>query len=126
MVNLRRTACLTLLAVLLLAPFALAAKPTTELLRLVPQDAALCLIVQDIRGNTRRLAESPFIAQLRKSPLGNLIPEEAAVRSWPNSTSCCKRICNRASPSCATTSSAIRSCAPSGTARGTWANARSC
>jgi hypothetical protein len=44
------------------------AAPRDELLRLVPDDVAFCLVVQDLRGQARSLAASPFAEALRKSP----------------------------------------------------------
>jgi hypothetical protein len=56
------------LALLVLPPAARAA-PRDELLRLVPDDVAFCLTVQDLRGHTEALTASPFADALRKSPL---------------------------------------------------------
>jgi hypothetical protein len=47
-----------------------AATPRDELLRLVPEDVGLCLVVQDLRGHARALSESPFARTLGESPLG--------------------------------------------------------
>jgi hypothetical protein len=67
----RLAACL--LSMLLLAAPAAAGPAADELLRLVPADAALCLVVQDLRGHADALANSPFLAQFQASPLGLLV-----------------------------------------------------
>jgi hypothetical protein len=46
------------------------AAPRDELLRLVPDDVAFCLVVQDLRGHARALGASPFAEAFRKSPFG--------------------------------------------------------
>jgi hypothetical protein len=59
---------------LLAAPAtAAAATPRDELLRYVPDDVGFCLVLQDLRGHAADLAHSPFVAQLRDSPLGATI-----------------------------------------------------
>ncbi len=59
------------LALLFLAAAPLpAASPRDELLRYVPDDVGLCLVLQDLRGHTARLLSSPFVASLRSSPMG--------------------------------------------------------
>jgi hypothetical protein len=45
------------------------AAPRDELLRLVPDDVAFCLAVQDLRGHARNLSASPFAEAFRKSPI---------------------------------------------------------
>jgi hypothetical protein len=47
-----------------------AASPRDELLRLVPDSVGFCLVVQDLRGHAAALQDSPFVEQLRQSPLG--------------------------------------------------------
>src|SRR5262249_12051823 len=47
-----------------------AASPRDELLRFVPDDVGLCMVLQDLRGHTARLLDSPFVAGLRGSPRG--------------------------------------------------------
>src|SRR5262249_52743205 len=44
--------------------------PADTLLKLVPADTAVAVVVRDLRGHTTRLAESPFAAWFAKSPLG--------------------------------------------------------
>jgi hypothetical protein len=59
---------LALVAALVAIPAAARAAPRDELLRLVPDDAAFCLVVQDLRGHAGALSASPFAEALRKSP----------------------------------------------------------
>jgi hypothetical protein len=67
----RRLTCLALAATLAAAllPTAARAAARDELLRLVPDDVAFCLVVQDLREHARALAASPFAEAFRKSPL---------------------------------------------------------
>jgi hypothetical protein len=50
-----------------------AASPRDELLRFVPDDVGLCMMLQDLRGHTARLLNSPFVAGLRASPMGTAL-----------------------------------------------------
>jgi hypothetical protein len=50
-----------------------AAAPRDELLRLVPDDATLCLAVQDLRARHQELAKAPWIPALRKTALGKIV-----------------------------------------------------
>ncbi len=50
-----------------------AASPRDELLRFVPDDVGFCFVLQDLRVHAADLAESPFVEQLRRSPLGAAI-----------------------------------------------------
>jgi hypothetical protein len=52
----------------LVIPAAARAAPRDELLRLVPDDVAFCLVAQDLRGHARDFAASPFAEAFRKSP----------------------------------------------------------
>jgi hypothetical protein len=52
---------------------AYAASPAEELLRYVPGDAGFCLIARDLRAHGQDLAESPFVAALRKTPAGEAL-----------------------------------------------------
>jgi hypothetical protein len=63
----------SLLVLTTLALPARAASPRDELLRLVPEDVAFCLTVQDLRGHLTALADSPFINQLRTTMLGQAL-----------------------------------------------------
>ena len=47
-----------------------AASPRDELLRFVPDNVGFCFVMQDLRVHAAELADSPFVAQLRHSPLG--------------------------------------------------------
>jgi hypothetical protein len=49
----------------------LAGSPRDELLRLVPHNVGFCLVLEDLRGHGRAIANSPFIQQFRLSPLGD-------------------------------------------------------
>src|SRR6516164_8505415 len=67
----RTLTCLTLAAlVAALVPAVARAAPRDELLRLVPDDVAFCLVVQDLRGHVEALRLSPFAETFRKSPVG--------------------------------------------------------
>jgi hypothetical protein len=50
-----------------------AATPADEILRFVPPDVAFCFVARDLRGHGQALAESPFVAGLRKSAVGESI-----------------------------------------------------
>src|SRR5262245_50560024 len=73
----RRSAWLSLLVLALLAAASPGATPREELLRLVPEDAGFCVVLQDLRGHSERLTTSPFLAAFMASPLGD------AVRASP-------------------------------------------
>jgi len=64
---------LTIVLAGLCAAPALAATPRDELLRLVPDDVGVCLIVQDLRGHTAAIEASPFAQQVRTSFVGKLL-----------------------------------------------------
>ncbi|HEY2784463.1 MAG TPA: hypothetical protein VGJ05_05755 [Fimbriiglobus sp.] len=59
-----------LLVLFLGLPARAADRPAETLLKLVPDDAAVCVVVRDLRGHSTRLAESPFAAWFARSPLG--------------------------------------------------------
>lgn len=46
------------------------APPRDDLLRLIPDDAGFCMLIQDLRGTIERLQTSPFAARLAESPMG--------------------------------------------------------
>src|SRR5262249_26569478 len=50
-----------------------AAGPRDELLRLVPDDVALCMVVQDLREHTAALSRSPLAADFRESWIGKAV-----------------------------------------------------
>lgn len=51
-------------------PSASAASPRDELLRLVPDDAGFCVVLQNLRDQLARLERSPFAARLAESHFG--------------------------------------------------------
>jgi hypothetical protein len=69
-----------LVAAAVLAASARAAAPRDELLRLVPDDVGLCLVVQDLRGHAAALNDSPFAARLRASPFVVALRQAPEVR----------------------------------------------
>src|SRR5262249_28520349 len=44
--------------------------PRDQLLRLVPDDVALCLLVQDLRSHAEKLQAAPWVKRLLDSPFG--------------------------------------------------------
>jgi hypothetical protein len=48
-------------------------KPADELLRYVPADVGFCLVARDLRDHGAALADSPFVAGLRKTKAGEAI-----------------------------------------------------
>jgi hypothetical protein len=56
--------------VLVLAAPAQASAPRDELLRLVPDDAGFCFVVQDLRAQAQALHQSPFADEVRQSAIG--------------------------------------------------------
>src|SRR5438445_399058 len=57
-----------------------AATPREELLRLVPEDVGFCLVIQDLRGHSERCLSSPFVKELRDSPIGQTIRQAPETR----------------------------------------------
>jgi hypothetical protein len=47
--------------------------PRDALLRLVPSDVGFCLLLEDLRGHSQALLNSPFLQQLQKSPWASKI-----------------------------------------------------
>jgi hypothetical protein len=81
---LRRASLLAALGVLLAPTLAAAATARDEALRLVPDDVAFCLVVQDLRDHAAALAASPFRDEFDKSALGQALyasQEWAKVRA---------------------------------------------
>ncbi len=75
--------CVALVALLTLTTSASAA-PRDELLRLVPDDAGFCLVVQNLREHNAALLSSPFVKQFQDSPLGKALanaPEMQKLQS---------------------------------------------
>jgi hypothetical protein len=54
--------------------------PAEELLRFVPQDVTMCLVVRDLRGHCAALADSPFAQAVRRSPLGLFLQAAPELR----------------------------------------------
>jgi hypothetical protein len=50
-----------------------AATPKDELLALVPENVGFCLVLADLREHGKALADSPFVKQFARSPLGTKI-----------------------------------------------------
>src|ERR1700730_9039419 len=44
-----------------------------ELVRLIPEDVALCLVVTDLRTQGDRLMKSPWVQALKDSPFGQVL-----------------------------------------------------
>lgn len=80
--------CLILLGLLALAPSALAGEPapaptSPDLVRLLPDDFALALVMRDLRGQSRRWEASPWLAAFRKTAPGRALfeaPELSELR----------------------------------------------
>jgi hypothetical protein len=53
-----------------------------ELLRMVPDDVGFCLVIDDLHGHVSQLAESPFVQQFQKSPMGALLDADRDVRKF--------------------------------------------
>lgn len=69
----RRGYVLLALGLLTLAAPLRAAAPRDELLRLVPDSVGFCVLVQDLRGHSAALRDSPFLAQLSRSSLADKV-----------------------------------------------------
>ena len=74
--------CLTAFLGLALPAVSPAAEVTAaeELLRFVPADMTLCLVVRDLRGHSAALANSPLAEAVRRSPLGLLLKAPPELR----------------------------------------------
>jgi hypothetical protein len=66
---------IALLVPLAACPAARAQAPREELVRLVPDDVALCLVINDLRGQHDKLLRSPWIKRVSQSPLGKALRE---------------------------------------------------
>lgn len=64
----------------LVSSTALAATPREELLRLVPDDVAFCVVLQDLRGHATNFQKSPFLEQFSKSPLAKPLEESKDLK----------------------------------------------
>jgi hypothetical protein len=69
-----------LAVVALWTPCGRAASPAEELLRFVPEDTGLCLVVQDLRGHATALANSEFARHFAASPLGKSLAADAEFK----------------------------------------------
>jgi hypothetical protein len=58
---------------LLAGPLYAASPPREELLRFVPDDVGFCVVLQDLRGHTADVVQSPFAELVRRSPLGAML-----------------------------------------------------
>ena len=81
----RRAFWISLCSLCLCGSISFAAHPRDEILRLIPDDAGLCLLVQDLRGQIDRLKASPFAARLAASPMGRAfrdVPEAGQLAAF--------------------------------------------
>lgn len=74
----RRAAWVRFLLILLLTGqlalhAAFAGSPRDDLLRLVPEDVGFCLVLEDLGGHGKALANSPFVGQFQATSLGTMI-----------------------------------------------------
>jgi hypothetical protein len=61
-------------------PTAAQETPRDQLLRLVPDDVGVCLVINDLRGHSDKLARSPWIKMVRQSPLGKALADAPELR----------------------------------------------
>jgi hypothetical protein len=78
----RRISFYALVAVLLCGFRVHAQSARDELLRLVPDDVGFCLLLEDLRGHTTRLLESPFVKQFEKSAMETRLKADADWRKF--------------------------------------------
>jgi hypothetical protein len=78
----RRLLVFALAALLTFAVRGRAESARDELLRLVPEDVGFCLLLEDLRGHTARLLESPFVKQFEKSAMGELLKTDPDWRKF--------------------------------------------
>src|SRR3954466_9281367 len=64
---------LALLLPLALSPSGRAQTAREGLVRLVPDDFAVCLVLNDLRGQHDKLLRSPWVKRLTRSPLGKAL-----------------------------------------------------
>src|SRR5438874_108244 len=57
-----------------------AAQPRDEVLRLVPDDVGICILIQDLRGQAERLHKSPFAERLAASPVGRALRDAPELK----------------------------------------------
>jgi hypothetical protein len=63
-----------------LSPTAWASAARDELLRLVPDDVGLCLVISDLRGQTEKFVSAPWVKRLTGSPLGRALDASPEMR----------------------------------------------
>jgi hypothetical protein len=51
-----------------------------EVLRLVPDDMGLCLVLNDLRGQIEKLAEAPWVKRSQASPLGKMLINSEEIK----------------------------------------------
>src|SRR5215831_8572980 len=78
----QRLLSLFLASFLVFAVRARAESPRDELLRLVPDNVGFCLLVEDLRGHSVQLRDSPFFQQFEKSPVAGLLKNDADWRNF--------------------------------------------
>jgi hypothetical protein len=78
----QRLSIISLAALLAFTVRARAESARDELLRLVPDDVGFCLLLEDLRGHTARLLESPFVKQFEKSAMGELLKADPDWRKF--------------------------------------------
>lgn len=67
------------------APFAAAQSVRAELLALLPDDFAVCIVMHDLRGNAARWERSDWLRKFRQTPLGKSYldtPEMKQLERW--------------------------------------------
>src|SRR5215471_14763591 len=78
----RRFSLLVFSSILVFAVRARAESPRDELLRLVPDNVGFCLLLEDLRGHSVQLRDSPFFQQFEKSPIVGLLKNDADWRNF--------------------------------------------
>ena len=78
----QRLPSLILASFLLFAVRARAESARDELLRLVPDDVGFCLLLEDLRGHSTQLRDSPFFQQFEKSPIAGLLKTDPDWRKF--------------------------------------------
>src|SRR5579884_4215224 len=66
----RSWSCTILTSILLAVPCAAQSVSRDDVLRLIPPDTGLCLIVSDLREHSAKLDQSPWLKALAASPVG--------------------------------------------------------
>jgi hypothetical protein len=71
-------------AVLVLAAQGPSPPPRDDLLRLVPDDVAFCVVVQDLREHWAAISASPFAGQFRQSPVSKAVADAPELAKLAN------------------------------------------